>query len=150
MYQFPLVRLPVIDVNGFVGFCLFPADVGKAGQIDYLVSADKVLTGGNQADFTYLMQGLVNNGVQLSLEKTVALYCRFYTHQNALVLTADDDAYFPGRDGFFEKVWVAPVFEQNAKGVDIDCWVLNTDRLEPFRLSGSIFSNGECAIQIFQ
>lgn len=141
-----MARYPLLDIDGFIGFSLVPNDVGAAGQIDYWVGQDRILTAGNPADFAFLMQQVIQQGVALSVEKWATLYGRFYLMKRTMLLWPDMAKMFPGQADFFDTQWTPPVFRQDSQGLVFDCWLLNTDSFVPFRVKGNILANGELIV----
>lgn len=139
----PLFRYPDIDVPGFTGFSLFPENVGKAGEIIFLVGNEKVLISGSKEDFSFLMQDLLTTGSEISLEKFALLYIRFYKLQHGILLHPETITDFNDKKEFFSNQYTEQEFRYDKTELFFNFWILNTDAFMPVHVSGIILSSGE-------
>jgi hypothetical protein len=141
--KYPLYRYSDIDINGFLGFSLFPGETGKAGEILLLAGDNIVIRGGNDNDFKSLMARLLTADIKISLEKFALLYSRLFLLRRSVLLTRDTEIPFGGKESFFADKYSEPVFKQDAQGITYSCWLLDTESFEPFHINGAISLKGE-------
>lgn len=126
-------RFTLLDVGPYLAFSVVPKSTGRAGEVVFLVSDDRVLSSKQPSDFDQLMAdlGVGTRADAVDIEKFVDLFLRMRLLVRGVVLDSPDGHPLlrPGQipEGRFE----LPSVEHTEAGTRYRFWMFGTDSYEP-------------------
>lgn len=141
-----VVRVPDLDLGGYLCFSLTPKSSGNYLELTFFVNEHEILSSGQGKDFDTLVLRMMQQGLEPDVHTFAKIVLKMRDRGHGLVLDSVDQHVLLKPDQWPSDQFEPPRMEKRNDGLHYFYWLYDTDRYEARHYNVHVKSNGEVEV----